>query len=107
VRRRETKADREVRTLTAGLRAAHRRLFRRDAVSSGDSFAAIYSDLEDALYSLYSAIQKGQKDKINRDVGDIIILASRAAEKSEQEADSEVAHHTVGDILDQGAKESN
>jgi hypothetical protein len=82
------KAERNAQLLTAGLRAAHRRLFRQEELKKGEyvhDFLTIYSDLEDALYSLYSAVQQNQSKKINRDAGDIIVEASKLAEMTDED----------------------
>jgi hypothetical protein len=87
VPQRETRSEREERTLAAGARAARRRMTRREGQKRSerpDDFLSVYSALEDALFSLYSAVQQGQLDKITRDSGDIIVLASVAAEKAEE-----------------------
>jgi hypothetical protein len=59
-------------------------MFSKEDQKRPKGFSAIYSDLEDALYSLYSAIQQSQFEKITRDAGDIIVLASIAVEKAEE-----------------------
>jgi hypothetical protein len=80
------KADRNIELLVAGTRAAHRRLFRQEELKKGEyvhDFLTIYSDLEDALYSLFTAIQLKQLDRINRNSGDVIVQASKLAEMTD------------------------
>jgi hypothetical protein len=80
------KADRNVELLLAGTRAAHRRLFRQEELKKGEylhDFLTIYSDLEDALYTAFTAIQLNQIDRINRAAGDVIVQASKLAEMTD------------------------
>jgi hypothetical protein len=80
------KADRNIELLVAGTRAAHRRLFRQEELKKGEyihDFLTIYSDLEDEVYSLYTAIQLKQIDRINRNAGDVIVQASKLAEMTD------------------------
>jgi hypothetical protein len=71
-------------------------MFRKEAPPRPKGFSAIYSDLEDALYSLYSAIQQGQLEKITRDAGDIIVLASIAVEEAEEALDKKKLSSLAG-----------
>jgi hypothetical protein len=76
-------ANRNIQVLTKGLQAAHRQLFRQDELRKGEyehSLLSLYSKLEDALYTLYSAIQQGQRKRTVHSAGDVIALASMVAE---------------------------
>jgi hypothetical protein len=80
------KADRNIELLVAGTRAAHKRLFRQEELKKGEyihDFLTIYSDLEDALYSAFTAIQLKQTQRINRCAGDVIVKASMLAEMTD------------------------
>jgi hypothetical protein len=80
------KADRNIQLLVTGMRAAHRRLFRQEELKKGEyvhDFPTIYSELEDALYAAFTAIQLKQTDKINRNAGDVIVAASKLAEMTD------------------------
>jgi hypothetical protein len=85
------KPDEKAKILTSGLRAAHKRLFSQDGPGDWNppdgGLMGLYSELEDALYSLYSAIQQKQARKALRDAGDIIVRASMAAELAEEAID--------------------
>jgi hypothetical protein len=86
------KADRNIQLLVAWTRAAHRQLFRQEELKKGEyvhDFLTIYSDLEDALYEAYSAIQQKQIQKINHNAGDIIVKASMLAEMTDDTPETE------------------
>jgi hypothetical protein len=80
-------ANRNIQVLTKGLQAAHSRMFRQDEMRKEEyrhDFLLLYSDLEDALYSMYSAIQQRQRKKTVHSAGDVIVLASKIVEVAEE-----------------------
>ncbi|GHT59527.1 hypothetical protein FACS1894109_15620 [Spirochaetia bacterium] len=79
-------AEKVIAVLTAGLKAAHCRMFRPESLRREDyphNLNKLYGYLEDELYATYSGITGKDWQKVYDHSGDIIVRASMIADMAE------------------------
>jgi hypothetical protein len=75
--------DRSTQILTAGLKAAHERMFSDKGLRRPEyprSLQKMYSIIEDELYALFKAVQDKEYTQVRGDAADIIVTASKIIE---------------------------
>jgi NTP pyrophosphatase (non-canonical NTP hydrolase) len=78
--------DRSVKVLVTGLKAAHERMFSDKGVRRPEyprDLQKMYSDMEDELYELFSAIQDKKYALVREGAADVIVTASKIIEYAE------------------------
>jgi hypothetical protein len=78
--------DRNIQVLVTGLKAAHERMFSATGLQRPEytrSLQKMYSDMEDALYALYNAIEDKKYARVKECAADIIVGASQIIEYAE------------------------
>jgi NTP pyrophosphatase (non-canonical NTP hydrolase) len=79
-------ADRSIKVLTAGLKAAHERMFSDSGLRRPEyprNLQKMYSNMEDAAYELFDAVQVRDCAFIRKAAADVIIAASNIVEYAE------------------------
>jgi hypothetical protein len=69
--------------LMTGLKSAHERMFSTQGIQRPEyprNLQALYSNMEDALYELFNAIQDKKYALVREDAADIIVTASETIE---------------------------
>jgi hypothetical protein len=80
------KTDRSIQILTAGLKAAHERMFSDKGLRRPEyprSLQEMYSAMEDELFALFNAIQDRKYALAREDAADVIVTASQIIEYAE------------------------
>jgi hypothetical protein len=80
------RVDRSMQVLTIGLKAACERLFSGKGLRRPEypqSLQKMYSDMEDALFALFNAIEDKKYTRIREHAADIIVIASEIVEYAE------------------------
>jgi hypothetical protein len=79
--------EKAITILTAGLKAAHRRMFRPESLKREDyphNLNKLYGYLEDELYGAYSGIASKDWQKVYDQAGEIITRASMMADMADE-----------------------
>jgi hypothetical protein len=77
------KADRSIQILSAGLKAAHERMFSRKGPQQPEyprNFDRLYGWAEDSLFALFEAVSHKDPVKTIESAGDIIVIMSEIVE---------------------------
>jgi hypothetical protein len=75
--------NRSIQVLVNGLRAAHERMFSDRGLRRPEyprSLSKLYSDMEDGLCALYSAVRSKQYALVRETAADIVVTASEMIE---------------------------
>jgi hypothetical protein len=78
--------DRSIQVLVAGLKAAHERMFSDTGLRRPEyprDLQKMYSNMEDALFALFSAVQDKKYALARERAADIIVAASKMIEYAE------------------------
>jgi arginyl-tRNA synthetase len=82
------RADRNIEILTAGLKAAHERLFTPVHMRRPDyprDMEQLYSTLEDEVHNMFLCMRRKDWEKLRQDAGEVISYASMLVESAEAE----------------------
>jgi hypothetical protein len=80
------KMDRSIQVLTAGLKAAHERMFSDKGLRRPEyprNLLKMYSNMEDDLYDLFNAIQDKKYPLVRENAANVIVTASKIIEYTE------------------------
>jgi hypothetical protein len=80
------RAERNMRILTEGLKAAHARMFQGNGLQKPEyprDFMKLYGWSEDSLFNLFDAIKSRQFTEMRENAADMIILMSEIIEHAE------------------------
>jgi NTP pyrophosphatase (non-canonical NTP hydrolase) len=80
------KMDRSIQILTAGLKAAHERMFSDQGLRRPEyprSLPRMCSIIEDEVYELFSAVQNRRYTLVKENAADVIVTASQIIEYAE------------------------
>jgi hypothetical protein len=80
------KMDRNIQILTTGLKAAHERMFSDKGLRRPEyprSLQKMYSNMENELYALFSAMQDKKYLLVRENAADVIVTASKIIEYAE------------------------
>jgi hypothetical protein len=78
--------DRNVQVLTTGLKAAHERMFSDAGLRRPEyprNLQKMYSNMENELYALFSAVQDKKYALVRENAADVIVTASKIIEYAE------------------------